>query len=150
MKRVAVSWSISFHNASYKCPLMERTTKPCWWKETSISLSGKKFLGFNNFFRIGQSQNWIVGPGYSFVVFSTSRFAPPALSSIDPKKRNITDRGIHVRISSLFLRISFYNCYFCFTSTTIRFLSKSSWNILTKIRKLACSSLTRVQTDLQL
>ena len=112
MKRVAVSWNISFDNASYKCPLMERTTKPCWWKETSISLSGKKCFGINNLFRLGQSQDWIVEPGYSFVVFSTSHFAPPTLSSVDPKKRNITDRGIHVLISSMCLRISFYNCYF--------------------------------------
>ena len=112
MKRVAISWNISFDNASYKCPLMERTTKPCWWKETSISLSGKKCFGINNLFRLGQSQDWIVEPGYSFVVFSTSHFAPPTLSSVDPKKRNITDRGIHVLISSMCLRISFHNCYF--------------------------------------
>ena len=30
--------------------------------------------------------DWIVGPGYSFGVFSMSRFAPPALSSVDAPK----------------------------------------------------------------
>ena len=60
-----------------------------------------------------QGLDRIVGPGYSFVVFSISRFAPPALSSIDDPKtlasptggskwppmvqnRGITNRGIQL------------------------------------------------------
>ena len=34
-----------------------------------------------------QGLDWIVGPGYSFGVFSTSRFVPPTLSSVDDPER---------------------------------------------------------------
>ena len=40
-----------------------------------------------------QGLDWIVRPGYSFGVFSTSRFAPPALSSVDdlnwPRRKKV-------------------------------------------------------------
>ena len=44
---------------------------------------------------LGQGLNWIVGPGYSFGVFLMSRFAPPALSSVDDPKMLCLKRGFN-------------------------------------------------------
>ena len=44
------------------------------------------FSTIQTFVLLGQSRqglDWIVRPGYSFGVFSKSRLAPPALSSVD-------------------------------------------------------------------
>ena len=56
-------------------------------KDETVSL----IMSLENFYQLGQSRlrpaglDWIVGPEYNFGVFSTSLFAPAALSSVDEK-----------------------------------------------------------------
>ena len=57
------------------------------------------FSTIQTFVLLGQSRqglDWIVRPGYSFGVFSKSRFAPPALSSVDDQKTLRASRGVQL------------------------------------------------------
>ena len=69
-----------------------------------------------------QGLNWIAGPGYSFRVFSTSRFVPPALSSVDDTVscQKVLQTYCKDVITRLFLRqfekvLIFRHTFFSFT-----------------------------------
>ena len=64
--------------------------------------------------------DWIVGPGYSFGVFSMSRFAPPALSSVDVPKTLHDQQGDASDPHDFFLEFLFLS----FTSITLFLLKK--------------------------
>ena len=67
---------LSVHFNSSLTTFLNFMSRPCW-----------------KFIVLGQSLDWIVGPGYSFGVFSMSRFAPLALSSVDDPKMLCLKQG---------------------------------------------------------
>ena len=64
------------------------------------------YLFINFFIFTRQGLNWITAPGYNFRVFSTFRFVPPALSSVDDivSCQKVLETNCKKIWSSLFLR----------------------------------------------